>query len=171
MDLVRLLADRQGPSSEQVEKERTHTVEQIKHAYNVCFVDRIAQLLTTSVATDVDRFVVVCGKVSKAGFLKYSKVDIENCFDFLYLLIGDRYESLNVAKFRQALLELNEDHDFGLTKTTNAMFLFTWAKTQSEAIGGLWKYARRQITRNGETMCDEVVILRSRWYSLCSSSI
>ena len=84
--------------------------------------------------------------------------------EFLGFLAQKQATGLHVAQIRSGLLTHDQDHNHQLTKTVNAMWRLSWAKTESEKVSLLWQFCLRGIKREGVSLLKEINELKKLWY-------
>ena len=122
------------------------------------------RLLDSTIQHDPDRVLFTCCLPDGKILSKPTPHDVKKYIEFLGILAQKQATGLHVAQIRSGLLTHDQGHNHQLTKTVNAMWRLSWAKTESEKVSLLWQFCLCGIKREGVSLLKEINELKKLWY-------
>ena len=117
---------------------------------------------TTSVLEDPDRNLIVLA--SNVGIMKPQLGDIERYMSLMEALTMSQITNVYPSHLRAALLEIDEECHYCISKSPNAAWRFGWAKNESVKCSALWGFALRAVKREGGSRSSHISHLRELFY-------
>jgi hypothetical protein len=137
----------------------------LMQAVRLGLLEDVDRLMKTSSQSDPDRVLFTVGLPAFGYMLrKPTAKDVVKYFSMKFMC-KNRLDGLHVAQFRNAIIVLDEENDFKLSDSPNAMWRIGWAKRESEKASMMWQFVLRGVKRKRLAKLAEINDCKEAWYS------